>query len=63
MNTHYNMDVSQNKYTEWKKPEEKWVYSISFHLHRILKKWKLTFSDSRSMITWIWGWGTEREGF
>lgn len=23
MNTHHNMDESQNKYTEWKKPEEK----------------------------------------
>ena len=58
------MDVSQNKYTEWKKPEVKWVYLISFHLHRILKNENEPLViESRSMTTWIWGWGEGREGF
>jgi hypothetical protein len=31
----YYIDESQNNYAEWKKPGEKWVHTVLFHIYKI----------------------------
>ena len=61
IDTHRNMDESQNKYAERKKPYKR-VHTVWFHVSKILKSANQTvLTESGTVVAWDRGSGEKQE--